>query len=61
MSSKEWRDGILNAPQPQPATLHDAQRGWWVQQQDAAEARALGSGTPFTRQQHWPLIPAGLD
>ena len=28
---------------------------------DAAEAHALGNGTPFTRQQHWPIIPAGLD
>ena len=43
-----------------PATLHEAQQGWWVQQQDTAEARALGNGTPFTRQPHWPLIPAGL-
>ena len=24
----------------------------------AAEAPALGNGTPFTRQPHWPLIPA---
>lgn len=40
------------------AALHEAQRGWWVQQQDAAEARAYGSGTPFTRQDSWPLIPA---
>lgn len=38
--------------------LHRAQVGWWVQQQDAVEARAAGSGTPFTRQNHWPLIPA---
>ena len=48
-------------PLIQPATLHDAQRGWWTQQQDAAEAHALGNGTPFTRQQHWPLIPATDD
>ena len=48
-------------PLIQPATLHEAQRGWWTQQQDAAEAHALGNGTPFTRQPHWPLIPAGLD
>ena len=40
-----------------PATLHEAQQGWWVQQQDAAEARALGSGTAFERQDCWPLIP----
>ena len=45
-------------PLIQPATLHDAQRGWWTQQQDAAEAHALGNGTPFTRQPHWPLIGA---
>ena len=40
-----------------PATLHEAQQRWWVQQQDAAEARALGSGTAFERQDCWPLIP----
>ena len=40
-----------------PATLHEAQQGWWVQQQDAAESRALGSGTAFERQDCWPLIP----
>lgn len=40
------------------AALHEAQRGWWVQQQDAAEAHAHGNGTPFTRQDSWPLIPA---
>ena len=40
-----------------PATLHEAQQGWWVQQQDTAEARALGSGTAFERQDCWPLIP----
>ena len=40
-----------------PATLHEAQQGWWAQQQDAAEARALGSGTAFERQDCWPLIP----
>ena len=40
-----------------PATLHEAQQCWWVQQQDAAEARALGSGTAFERQDCWPLIP----
>ena len=40
-----------------PTTLHEAQQGWWVQQQDAAEARALGSGTAFERQDCWPLIP----
>lgn len=39
-----------------PATLHEAQQGWWVQQQDAAESRALGSGTAFERQDCWPLI-----
>jgi len=39
------------------ATLHDAQRVWWVQQQDAAESAALGNGREFTRQNHWPLIP----
>ena len=38
--------------------LHDAQPLWWRAQQDAAEANALGNGTPFTRQDHWPLIPA---
>ena len=26
----------------------------------AAEALALGNCTPFTRQPHWPLIPAEL-
>ena len=40
-----------------PATLHEAQQGWWAQQQDAAESRALGSGTAFERQDCWPLIP----
>lgn len=40
-----------------PATLHEAQQRWWVQQQDAAESRALGSGTAFERQDCWPLIP----
>ena len=40
-----------------PATLHEAQQCWWVQQQDAAEARALGSGTAFERQDCWPLVP----
>ena len=40
-----------------PATLHEAQQCWWEQQQDAAEARALGSGTAFERQDCWPLIP----
>ena len=44
-------------PLIQPATLHDAQRDWWTRQQDAAEAHALGNGTPFTRQDHWPHIP----
>lgn len=39
--------------------LHRAQVGWWVQQQDAAEARAHGNGTPFVRQDRWPLIPGG--
>ena len=28
---------------------------------EEGETRALGNGTPFTRQPHWPLIPAGLD
>ena len=37
--------------------LHEAQKTWWVLQQDAAEARALGSGTAFERQDCWPLIP----
>ena len=40
-----------------PATLHEAQKTWWVLQQDAAESRALGSGTAFERQDCWPLIP----
>ena len=39
------------------ASLHEAQRGWWGQQQDAAEAKAAGNGSTFTRQPHWPLIP----
>ena len=39
--------------------LHRAQARWWVQQQDAAEARAHGNGTPFVRQDRWPLIPGG--
>lgn len=38
--------------------LHEAQKRWWVAQQDAAEAHAQGNGTPFTRQDHWPLIPS---
>ena len=38
--------------------LHEAQEtSWWARQQDAAESRALGNGTAFTRQDHWPLIP----
>lgn len=38
--------------------LHEAQEtSWWARQQDAAESRALGNGTTFTRQDHWPLIP----
>ena len=44
-------------PLIEPAALHEAQKTWWVQQQDAAEARALGSGTAFERQDCWPLIP----
>lgn len=40
------------------ADLHEAQRGWWVRQQDAAEANALGNGHEFTRQDCWPMIPA---
>jgi len=38
--------------------LHDAQRLWWVQQQDAAESAALGNGREFVRQDYWPMIPA---
>ena len=48
-------------PLIEPHVLHEAQRGWWTQQQDTAEAHALGNGTPSTRQQHWPIIPAELD
>ncbi len=44
-------------PLIEPAALHDAQGRWWFAQQDAAEAKALGNGSPFTRQNHWPLIP----
>lgn len=44
-------------PLIEPDVLHEAQIGWWAQQQDAAEAKALGNGTPFARQPHWPLIP----
>lgn len=44
-------------PLIEPAALHEAQKTWWVQQQDAAESRALGSGTAFERQDCWPLIP----
>ena len=39
--------------------LHRAQARWWVQQQDAAESRAHGNGSPFVRQDCWPLIPGG--
>ena len=39
--------------------LHRAQARWWVQQQDAAESRAHGNGSPFVRQDRWPLIPGG--
>ena len=45
-------------PLIEPRALHQAQRRWWVAQQDAAEAHAQGNGTPFTRQDHWPLIPS---
>jgi len=41
---------------PAPA-LHEAQKRWWGQQQGAAEAKALGNGSPFARQNHWPIIP----
>ena len=44
-------------PLVEPAALHEAQKTWWVLQQDAAESRALGSGTAFERQDCWPLIP----
>ncbi len=45
-------------PLIEPEVLHRAQAGWWVAQQDAAEAHAQGNGTPFARQDHWPLIPS---
>ena len=45
-------------PLIEPEVLHRAQAGWWVAQQDAAEAHAQGNGTPFTRQDHWPFIPS---
>ena len=41
--------------------LHEAQRMWWVAQQDAAESNALGDGRTFTRQDCWPMIPAQVD
>ena len=44
-------------PLVEPAALHEAQKTWWVLQQDAAEAKALGNGTAFERQDCWPLIP----
>lgn len=44
-------------PLIEPTALHEAQIGWWAQQQDIAEANALGNGNHFTRQPHWPLIP----
>lgn len=44
-------------PLIEPRALHEAQAGWWVEQQDAAEAKALGAGTTFVKQPHWPLIP----
>ena len=44
-------------PLIEPHVLHEAHQGWWEQHQDTAEARALGSGTAFERQDCWPLIP----
>lgn len=42
----------------EPHALHQAQVGWWAARQEAIEARALGSGTIFTPQPWWPLVPA---
>ena len=39
--------------------LTDLQRGWYTQQQEAAAARAAGSGTPFEPAKAWPF--AGED
>lgn len=41
-----------------PRDLHDAQKRWWVEQQEQAASRAAGNGRDFTPQPHWPLIPA---
>lgn len=45
-------------PLVEPHALHQAQVGWWAARQESLEARALGNGTPFVPQPHWPLIPA---
>ena len=40
----------------EPHALHQAQVGWWTARQESLEARALGNGTPFVPQPHWPLV-----
>lgn len=44
-------------PLIEPVRLHDAQVGWWADQQAQAKAKALGNGSPFASQPRWPLIP----
>ena len=48
-------------PMIDPTDLHKGQQRWWVQQQDAVESKLLGNGSEFTRQDHWPLIPVGVE
>ena len=48
-------------PMIDPTDLHRGQQRWWVQQQDAIESKQLGNGSEFTRQDHWPLIPMGVE
>ena len=48
-------------PMIRPTKLHEGQQQWWVQQQDAVESKLLGNGSEFRRQDHWPLIPMGVE
>ena len=41
-----------------PRDLHEAQKHWWIEQQDRAQSLALGNGRNFVPQPYWPLIPA---
>lgn len=41
--------------------LMPLQARWYAEQQDAVESKALGNGTEFVRQDHWPIIPMGVE